>query len=138
MKRSRHNLFLLECILAVLVFSVAAAVCARLFAQSYMLEQRTKSLNQGMVLAQSAAEAFRACEGDMQALAPILSAQVSGDSLTASYSPEDKDTGIYTLLLTRTQSGHVAYGDISVLYEGDSVFSLQVACSVNTEGGAAP
>ncbi len=55
----RSSLFLMELIVAILFFSLAAAVCVRLFVKSHTLEQDSVSLTHAVNAASSAADIFR-------------------------------------------------------------------------------
>ena len=139
MKRtSRHSLFLLECILALLVFSLAAAACAQLFAKTYELEQEAESLNQSVLLAQSAAEAFRSCGGDAEQTALLLEAEPSEDGFSAWYgedgSPASQQEAVYALRFSRSQAGGVAYGEITVSRDGSAVYALRAASALPAAG----
>ena len=140
MKRTppRHSLFLLECILALLVFSLAAAVCAQLFAKTARLERQAESLNQGVLLAQTAAEAFRSCGGDPEKTAGLLEAGLSEHGLTAWYGedglPSGEQEAVYILRVAFSRSGGVAYGDIDVARAGASVYTLRAACALPAAG----
>lgn len=62
MKYQRHNntssLFLLELILAVLFFSVASALCVRIFIKAHLMSQEAKDLNFAVNEVTSMAEQF--------------------------------------------------------------------------------
>ena len=62
MKYQRHNntssLFLLEFILAVLFFSVASALCVRIFIKAHLMSQEAKDLNFAVNEVTSMAEQF--------------------------------------------------------------------------------
>lgn len=84
----RSSLFLLELIVAILFFALASAVCMQLFARSHTLQQETKDLNQGLLLAQSAAAVFESRDGDLAALEeffPQGTLDASGAVFTALY-----------------------------------------------------
>ena len=55
----RSSLFLMELIIAILFFSLAATVCVRFFVKSYTLEQESQKLNHAVNAATSVAEIFR-------------------------------------------------------------------------------
>ena len=141
-KTSAHNLFLMECILALLFFSLAAAVCAQLFGKSYALEQQTRDLNRSTLLAQSAAEAFRSCGGDLEETATLLGTSLEEDSLSVRYEEDGTPSpgqGVYLLLLTRREEEGVAYGQVTVSREGTTTASLEAAVALPVrEGGTAP
>lgn len=70
------GLFLIEQILAILVFAVAAAICVQLFANAYLQSRANGELNYALLTAQNGAEAFKAAHGDWQATADILDDRV--------------------------------------------------------------
>lgn len=61
--RSRSSsLFLLELTLAILLFSIASAVCVQLFVQSHLLSRHAQELNEAVNECTSAAELVRAAD----------------------------------------------------------------------------
>lgn len=58
-KHSRTSIFLIELIIAVLLFSISAAVCAKLFANTHIKSKETIALNHAVSEAQDAAELMR-------------------------------------------------------------------------------
>ncbi len=69
---SRTGLFLMELILAVLFFSLAGAVCIRLFVNSHLISQKSVELNHGVLWSQNVAESFFACEGELAEMAAFF------------------------------------------------------------------
>ena len=72
----RSNLFLMEIILAILFFSIASAVCIRLFARAHVQSEETAALNHAVLIASGAAEALETWDGtpeSMEALFPEAS-----------------------------------------------------------------
>lgn len=69
---SRTGLFLMELILAVLFFSLAGAVCVRLFVNSHLISQKSVELNHGVLWSQNVAESFYACEGDFAKMVSLF------------------------------------------------------------------
>lgn len=61
----RSSIFLLELMIAILFFSLASAVCIRLFVKSHTISQDTHNLNMALNQVSAAAEVFRS-ETDMQ------------------------------------------------------------------------
>ena len=62
MKRTparRSSLFLLECIISILFFIIAATVCIQLFAKSYTLSRDSENLTMAVQLTTSYVEEFR-------------------------------------------------------------------------------
>jgi hypothetical protein len=64
MKQSKASLFLMELIICILFFSLAAAVCVQLFVRSHNLSKRTVEQSQAVIIAENLAECFFAAEGD--------------------------------------------------------------------------
>ena len=62
---NRSGLFLLELVIAILFFSLAAAVCVRLFVKSRMISRDAQELNRALNLTTTAAEVFRS-DTDME------------------------------------------------------------------------
>ncbi|MEA4892273.1 MAG: hypothetical protein VB085_06895 [Peptococcaceae bacterium] len=65
-ERSKTGLFLMELILMVLVFSFSAAACLRVFAYARKVSDYSEDLNEAVLKAQSAAEAYKAAGGDLE------------------------------------------------------------------------
>lgn len=55
----RSSIFLLELMIAILFFCLAAAVCVRLFVKSHTISQDTRDLNMALNQVSAAAEVFR-------------------------------------------------------------------------------
>ena len=69
---SKSALFLMELIIAILFFSVASAVCIRLFVQSHLISQNTVNINQSVLVSQNIAEAFSSSDSDIASLSALL------------------------------------------------------------------
>lgn len=59
MRNSRSSLFLMELVIVILFFSLASAVCVRLFVKAHQMDQNTVNLNHAMMWIQNYAEEFR-------------------------------------------------------------------------------
>lgn len=94
---SKSGLFLMELILAIFFFSVAAAICVRLFVTSHELSRESVRLNHAVTMAESIAEAFYGCNGDEAQLAILLAdlysePQTPSDATEASGEASTPDT----------------------------------------------
>ena len=58
MKSSKAKLFLIELIIIILFFSLAAAVCMQIFAGAHTLSQKSEDLTEGIMIAQQVSEEF--------------------------------------------------------------------------------
>ena len=70
---SKSGIFLMELILSILFFSIAAAVCVKLFVTAHRLSDQSVNLNHAVAMAESIAEAFYGCNGnagELEALFP--------------------------------------------------------------------
>ena len=70
--RSKAPLALMEQMIMVLVFALAAALCLRAFVLSDSMSIENERRDNGVLLAQNAAEVYKACRGDAEAAAEIL------------------------------------------------------------------
>lgn len=68
---SRSGLFLLELIISILFFSMASAVCIRLFVQAHIMDRDNRNLTQSVKLCENFAEAYTATGGDLNTLTDI-------------------------------------------------------------------
>lgn len=76
----KTGLFLMELIIAILFFSLAAAICIQLFVKSHMISERNIALNHSILLAQNTAEIFYATNGDPEKMASLLGCGESSDT----------------------------------------------------------
>lgn len=93
----KTGLFLMELIIAILFFSLAAAICIQLFVKSHMISGRSIALNHSILLAQNTAEIFYATNGDPEKMASLLGNGESSD--TAAVTGSDSATTL-TLFYT--------------------------------------
>jgi len=61
----RTSLFLIELMVALLFFALAAAICMQFFVQASQISRQSANLNQAIFVSQSLAEEFRAMNGQM-------------------------------------------------------------------------
>lgn len=76
----KTGLFLMELIIAILSFSLAAAICIQLFVKSHMISERSIALNHSILLAQNTAEIFYATNGNPEKMASLLGCGESSDT----------------------------------------------------------
>lgn len=72
-KTSRTSLFLMELILSILFFSLAAAVCVQMFVSGHILSKKSVELNHAVVWCESIAECFYSCDGNLSEMSTLLS-----------------------------------------------------------------
>ena len=60
---AKSGLFLIEMIIAIAFFSLAAAICTNLFVRAHVISTGTRDVNLAVLKAQSVAEVFKAANG---------------------------------------------------------------------------
>lgn len=123
--RNRAPLTLMEIMLLMLVFSVAAAVCMRVFVKSNEISRQNEARDQAVIITQSAAELIRHSGGDLTTAADELGGQAEGDTLTVKYG----SAGEYTLHAKRIPSDIGGLGKAQVWAsdaDGQELYSLCV------------
>lgn len=93
----KTGLFLMELIIAILFFSLAAAICIQLFVKSHTISERSIALNHSILLAQNTAEIFYATDGDLTEMASLLG---SGESSGTADAADSDSTSTLTLFYT--------------------------------------
>lgn len=129
-KTRKSSLFLMELIIAILFFSLSAAVCVRLFALSYATSQESTYRDAAMLQAQSMASLFLSAEGEMDDLLAFASAS-EGESGVYIGSITQNDAS-YPVTLTVSEAGglHTLLIEIDApdATEGeDAIVSLETA-----------
>lgn len=124
--RSKSALFLMELILSILFFAIAAAVCMQLFAASALASRRTREQSHAVTAAQSAAACVQTAAGDPDTVAKLLSGSCTADTVTVFYDahwqPADAAQAEYTLTI---QSGAESeQAQIDVRSTEETLFSL--------------
>lgn len=95
----RSSLFLMELMLAILIFSLCAAVCMKMFARARTDTDYSENLTRAVTLGQSACELYK------QTLDPsAVLAALDGDGLELSVTPLPAD-GLYRPALIRVSLG---------------------------------
>ncbi len=106
-RTSRSGLFLLELMIVILFFAVTSAICMNLFVKAHLTSTAGSDLTAAVRETQSAAEWFKAVDGDKDQLADRLSAHVLEERLGLYF---DKDW-------VRTGEGN-AVSTVSILFGG--------------------
>ena len=84
---SRLSLFLMELIVALMFFSLSAAVCVRLFASAHLMSESTENLSGATIWTQNLAEAFEGKKGRLLDMAELYpGATISYDTADSTQS----------------------------------------------------
>lgn len=77
---SRSGLFLMELIISIMFFSLAGAVCVRLFVSSHIISKNSVELNHSLEWCQNIAEAFYGCNGRAKEITGLFTNCISNAS----------------------------------------------------------
>ena len=107
--KSKASLSLMEMLVMVLIFALAAALCLQIFAKARTISLETARQDEAVLLAQNAAQVLKATSGDLQLAAAAA-----------------EDSG-YRLEIRKTDSGTNLLGqaEIRVWQEDELIFSLR-------------
>ena len=81
--KNRASLVLMEQLVTVLVFALAAALCLGVFVRADGISRETEYRDEAVLLAQNAAEAAKHCAGDPVRIAELLGGTVTEEGLQA-------------------------------------------------------
>ena len=122
--RSKTPLVLMEQMIMLLVFALAAALCLQAFVKSDQLSQASEAQDRALQAAQNAAEVVRACGGDMEQAANLLEAQHhDGASLQIDYDSSwrlAEDSMHYTLGVALQNGGVPGLGQAQIWVRDES------------------
>lgn len=80
-QHSKSSLFLMELIISILFFALASAICIQLFVYAHTKTQQSQEISLSMTQCESAAELYRAANGNLSALAVPLHGKISNGSM---------------------------------------------------------
>ncbi len=129
--RSRSSLFLMEMIVTILFFSLAAAVCVKCFVNAHIMGRETTELNHAVAIATGYAEVMRGTDGDIDSIIEIYPDAIKGDDsffevfYDDTFAPCGHENASYVGDVTLTPNGaiqnmHVKIAriaDNSIIYE---------------------
>ncbi|MDR0857593.1 MAG: hypothetical protein LBN97_01020 [Oscillospiraceae bacterium] len=122
MKGSRSGLFLMELIIALLLFAFCAGVCIQIFQSANRETRASQALSKSVFLATSAAEIYKASGGDSFRVAAELG---TPGSTPEAINIETPDSGSFVIKLTETGSGHADI-DVYASYQEPLIYTLSV------------
>jgi len=132
--RSRSTLFLMEQIVVITVFAICAAICVYILVISFLMTSSAVDTKSALLVAESAAESYKAFSGDMDRVAEILNGSANAGSVLvyfdSSWQPSGPENASFVLLLTeRDLESYALLSDISVsrIITGDELINLTVA-----------
>ena len=133
--RSKAPLALMEQLVMMLVFALAAALCLQVFVFSEQTSRRNRDVDQAVLLAQNTAEMLKAC-GSVEKAQEILGGEIE-QMMWCSYYYEDlspapdRESAFYHVDTLPENSGVLGLGQANIevfRYDGNKgLFSMTVA-----------
>ena len=139
-KTQSASLFMMELILAILIFSLASALCVQFFVKAHTLSGDAKALDFGCEATGSVADVIRSsdslkdAENTFDELYPsaLVEAEDNGVVISLYYDGEfencDPEDAAYTLETALSDSGEMLLGDMTFTDtdSGSSIYTLEV------------
>ena len=120
--RSKAPLALMEQLIMILVFALAAVLCLRIFVWCDSSSKENQLRDEAVILVETAAETLQHFAGDLNQTAAALGGNAAGDALTLS-------DGALTLSAVPEDSGHTLLGQARIAVTGPAdqlLFELTV------------
>lgn len=127
--RSKSSLFLMELIIVLMFFSLCAATCMQVFAQAKVKTDNSRDLTSASFVAESAAEVYKAYDGDLETVARKLCGTVDGSVMKVYYDdewmPSIQDAAVYIMTVTETENDDISKAFIEVdIVDGENLFDI--------------
>ena len=116
--KNKAPLVLMEQLVMVLVFALAAALCVRAFALADSQSKQLETCDRALLEAQNAAETLKSCGGDYREAAELCRGNWDGTTMQIFYDENwqaaEEETAVYTLAVTPAESGNTLLGRAEV------------------------
>ncbi len=128
--RSKSSLFLMELIIVLMFFSLCAATCMQIFANAKVKTDYSRDLTNASFAAESVAEVYKACGGDLEATAKKCGdADVNGSEMHVYYDKDWKTTAedgaSFVMTITETEADDIEKAFIEIDYAGgENIFDI--------------
>lgn len=137
--RSKAPLALMEQVVMVLVFALAAALCVQAFALSGTMSRRNEARDRALQQAQNVAETLKSTHGDYRTAAEQYGGSWDGKvwtlPLDADFAPTERENAVYLVQTTPQTAGNALLGTANVTVctaDGEPLAELPTAWQ--TEG----
>lgn len=130
--KSKTSLFLMELIIAIMFFSICAALCVQLFVKAHVLGQKTKELNHAVAISQGFAETMRGTDGSIQDILKYYPSAISDNEsffevyYNADFAPCEYSEAKYVGDVTLSPNGAIQNMDIVIvrIEDYEEIYSL--------------
>ena len=132
-EKSKSTLFLIEQIIVIAVFAICAAVCVRIIVSAYMMTADAVDTRNALTIAESAAESFKAFEGDAALVFAVLSERSANTQASGNYSQNSIvvvcDRFSLEIAIREGSARGLLFADIAItgLRGGEELVTLTVA-----------
>lgn len=141
--KSKSSLFLMEFIITLLLFSICAAICMKLFAATDSLSKKTKELNNAVACAQGFAEVMRGTDGTIDSIVEHYPNAIRGGSgffqvfYDSDFNECSYDKAAYVGDVTLTPNGAIQNMEVMIVRLSDhgEVYSLTATKYMNKARG---
>ena len=132
--KNKAPLALMEQLVMLLVFALAAALCLQVFVLSDQMSRHCEERDQAVTAVQNAAETLKGCGGDLDAGVRILGGTSDGSQWKIGYDADWQQTAVdqavYQVLVVLAPTKEPLLGSAEVLaqtMEGEQLFQLAVS-----------
>lgn len=129
---------LIELVVAVALFAVAAAICVRIFAGAKALSDEGARLSRSVIAAQTVAESFKATGGSAEKTARLCGGDLGGEGFTVSYDEDFAPSGgegRYLLTGAVSEENGVIMCKICVFEDGYEIYAVTAAVQKEAQHG---
>ena len=134
--KGRSSLFLIEQLIVIAVFAICAAVCVKIISTAYAMTNDAVDARRALIVAENAAESFKAFEGDAHGVIEFLNGAQRGDNMLfirydENWQPlsEGNASFILWMLVNDDENSRVIFADIYVtrLIDNEELVRLTTA-----------
>ncbi len=132
MRSNKTRYFLAELVLNCLFFALSAAICTNLFVAGHVESQANSDISMASIKAQSAAEAFKASNGDEDIYSEIMGGISDGVNIICYYDSDwqlsDSENYSYALYMSSyADTEGLLTATILVTDQSESIYELSVS-----------
>ena len=123
--RSKAPLVMMEMLVMLLVFALAAGLCVKAFVWSRNETEANFRMDRAVLAAENTAQIIKSAAGDFEEAAGLLSGDSDGDTLTYTIELENGNLEITAEIIKMDQ--YLGTAEIVVLDQGKEVFALETS-----------
>lgn len=127
-EKNKAPLALMELLVMILIFSLAAAVCLQIFSHADQLSRRHTAKVHGILAAQNAAELLKSTHGDYNSVAKMLGGSPDRNGLYTIGNKEWQEQDAYYLQIVPPEDAnpYLASAIVQVIYNNEIIFEITV------------